>query len=182
MRKYKCPICGKEWDNLKDMYECALNDETNERKTKEKEQREMLMAEKIQKEFVALQNLVSKYNSEYAPYNFAVTLTHYKKKEEACETKDWKNAVPPLNYKSNSNSNPKSKTDLEGFLKDKIGIGEPKKKNPSKDQMRKEIEDIVTDEDVKAVSSLYGDISKDELVDGLAGLAGFLSDMGLPWE
>ena len=180
MRKYKCPICGKEWDNLKDMYECALNDETNEeneRKIKEQEQREM--EAKIQKDFTALKNLISKYNLNYAPYNFEVTLTHYKKKEEVRGTKDWKNAVPPLNYKSN---NPKSDTDLEGFLKDKIGIGEPKKKNPSKEQMRKEIEDMVTDEDVKAVSSLYGDMSKDELVDSLADLAGFLSDMGLPWE
>jgi len=180
MRKYKCPICGKEWDNLKDMYECALNDETNEeneRKIKEQEQREM--EAKIQKDFTALKNLISKYNLNYAPYNFEVTLTHYKNKEEVRGTKDWKNAVPPLNYKSN---NPKSDTNLEDFLKDKIGIGEPKKKNPSKEQMRKEIEDMVTDEDVKAVSSLYGDMSKDELVDSLADLAGFLSDMGLPWE
>ena len=48
--------------------------------------------------------------------------------------------------------------------------------------MRKEIENIVTDDDVKAASAIFGNTSKKDLIDSLADLAGFLSDMGLPWD
>lgn len=182
MRKYKCPICGKEWDNLKAMYECALKDEANEeneRKIKEQKQKEMEVIEaKIKTDFEALKNLILKYNLNYAPYNFEITLTHCKKKEEARGTENLKNVAPPLNYKNNS----KSEINLEDFLKNNIGIDEPKKKNPNKEEMRKQIEDIVTDEDVKTMSSLYGDMTKNDLVDSLVDLADVLSQMGLPWN
>lgn len=114
-RVYHCPICGKTYVNLKDMYDCALNCEKKEQEAeKKKAGKDALRGateRTIDKHFKTLQKLISEYNKNYSPYSYNLILTHQggdslaEKSESILSEDDIKKLeklekeLPPLNYK-----------------------------------------------------------------------------------
>lgn len=193
-RKYKCPICGKEYDTLEEMYNCAQICDANI-KEKEKSEKREVSEKVILEKYNELKSMIAAYSKEFPGYSYEIVLKHngltLSAKPENKETSKYNetfakflnenDCVPPLNFNSKS-----SNDNLEEMLKKTLGIEEPKKKetnkNISKDKMRKDIDKMVTDKDVEFISKIFGNINREEIINELTKLAEDLQSLGLPWE
>lgn len=129
-RVYKCPICGKTYTSLKDMYMCAQKCEMKETENENKIEKERKIAEQsILSKYEALKTEIHNYNVKYAPNCFDLIMKHQGKtlanKDEEVLNK-MKNVKPPLNY------NEKTSEDLEDFLQKNLNIKKEESKNSEK--------------------------------------------------
>lgn len=124
-RVYKCPICGKSYASLQDMYKCAQGCEAKEKEAERNKARETEAMRKAEKEindlYEALKSKINAFNARYSSFShYDITITKgIKKKASTNDDEEFlnktleglKNVNPALNY---------TKTDLETFLKELV--------------------------------------------------------------
>lgn len=146
-RVYHCPICGKTYASLTDMYHCAQLCESKERARESQAEIERANAElDIASKYEKLKAAIAKYNAKYKEYSYELVLKHEgptlaasslsatatAKNKESVDLAKLLNSTPPLNYplkgdttkETKVNNKEPSKGGLEDFLKSNLGIGE----------------------------------------------------------
>lgn len=124
-RVYRCPICGKTYTSLKDMYACAQNCEAQEIKNEnDKVEKERIAAEQsILNKYKALQDEIVDYNKKYASNHFNMIELTMKHRDRINKTKDEHNSSPEKNEtKTTFNDTTADNEYLESFLKNELGL------------------------------------------------------------
>lgn len=114
-RVYHCPICGKTYASLKDMYVCAQACEAKELAKESKIEADRKAAEKrILDKYEALRAEIHNYNVKYAPNSFNLVMKHQGQTLANSGTSDKSGDIKSiLNYN-------KPNINLEAFLKNEI--------------------------------------------------------------
>ena len=114
-RVYHCPICGKTYASLKDMYVCAQACEAKELAKESKIEADRKAAEKrILDKYEALRTEIHNYNVKYAPNSFNLVMKHQGQTLANGGTADKSGDIKSiLNYN-------KPNVNLEAFLKNEI--------------------------------------------------------------
>lgn len=146
-RVYRCPICGKTYASLKDMYVCAQNCEAQEIKNENKVEKERIAAEQsIVNKYKALQNEIIDYNKKYASNHFdKIELTmKYRDRINRTENKD--------NFRAEKNETKTASNDatadneyLESFLKNELGLEPNDIKKVMKEDSTKNFNDFINE-------------------------------------
>lgn len=78
--KYYCPICGKMYTDLSQMYNCAVECEKKEKTkaavTKANEAKRVNAEAEIKATYDALIKKITKYNNTFKDYSYSCTLRH----------------------------------------------------------------------------------------------------------
>lgn len=125
-RVYRCPICGKAYTSLKDMYVCAQNCEVQEIKNENEVEKERIAAEEsIVNKYKALQNDIIDYNKKYASNHFNMIELTMKHRDRINKTKDENNSSSEKNKTKTAFNDTTANDeflDLESFLKNELGL------------------------------------------------------------
>ena len=118
-RIYHCPICGKTYTSLTEMYNCARSCEAKEIANESKLETERKEAEKaILNQYEKLKTDIHNYNLKYSPNSFDIFMKHQGQTLASNDTLEkMKNVKPALNYNKKAN---KENVSLEDFLRNEI--------------------------------------------------------------
>ena len=146
-RVYRCPICGKTYASLKDMYVCAQNCEAQEIKNENKVEKERIAAEQsIVNKYKALQNEIIDYNNKYASNHFnKIELTmKYRDRINRTENKD-NSRAEKSETKTAFNDATADNEYLESFLKNELGLKPNDIKKVMKEDSTKNFNDFINE-------------------------------------
>lgn len=183
-RIYHCPICGKTYASLSDMYNCAQVCEAKEKAEKITKERDDAEAALIKK-FTELEQEIVKFNTKYKDSFPEIKLSRGNTLSDNIESKRKQN-TPSFNC-ANKNEKIKTSTEdsLETFLKNTLGFEETKKSTSipvSREQMKRDIKEMVNSNTVEAINHLFGaDYTMEDLINDLADVGESLQNIGLKW-
>lgn len=146
-RVYRCPICGKTYASLKDMYICAQNCEAQEIKNENEVEKERIAAEQsILNKYKALQNEINDYNKKYASNQFNMIELTMKHRGKTNKTKNENSSSPEKNEtKTAFNDTTAENEYLESFLKNELGLEPNDIKKAMKEASTKNFNDFINE-------------------------------------
>ena len=146
-RVYRCPICGKTYASLKDMYICAQNCEAQEIKNENKVEKERAAAEQgILNKYKALQNEINDYNKKYSSNHFNIIELTMKYRDRIIRTENKDNSRTEKNEtKTAFNDTTADNEYLESFLKNELGLEPNDIKKVMKEGSTKNFNDYINE-------------------------------------
>lgn len=146
-RVYRCPICGKTYASLKDMYVCAQNCEAQEIKNENKVEKERIAAEQsIVNKYKALQNEIIDYNKKYASNQFNMIELTMKHRDRINKTNDKDSSQVGKNETKTAFDDTITENEyLESFLKNELGLEPNDIKKAMKKDSTKNFSDFINE-------------------------------------